>query len=103
MTLLNFKLVIPDGTPCRHEDAAKEKMFLECYSWLVECALNITHGQRERAEDLVHDVFVRFLDRDLLLSEHFVNKLNDPFSGATFLYFGASFNETLCVEGQTSI
>ena len=62
MTLLNFKLVIPDGTPHRRDDTVKEKIFLECYSWLVECALNITHGQRERAEDLVHDVFVRFLD-----------------------------------------
>jgi len=63
MTLLNFKPEIPDGAP-RRDDRTKEKMFLECYSWLRECALNITHGQREHAEDLVHDVFVRFLDKD---------------------------------------
>ena len=64
MTLLNFKLAIRDESPRRREDTVKEKMFLESYSWLVECALNITHGQRERAEDLVHDVFVCFLDKD---------------------------------------
>jgi DNA-directed RNA polymerase specialized sigma24 family protein len=64
MTLLSFKPVAPDGAPRHPGDRQKEKMFLECYSWLVECALNITHGQRERAEDLVHDVFVRFLDND---------------------------------------
>lgn len=68
MTLLSFKPLIPAGTPRRRDDRAKEDMFLECYAWLIECALNITHGQRERAEDLVHDVFVRFLDNDVEVS-----------------------------------
>jgi DNA-directed RNA polymerase specialized sigma24 family protein len=40
--------------------SAREKVFLEHYAWLLECALNMTRGQRERAEDLVHDVFVQF-------------------------------------------
>jgi DNA-directed RNA polymerase specialized sigma24 family protein len=60
MALINFKPMIPDGSPRRNDDQVKETMFLECYSWLVECAVNITHEQRERAEDLVHDVFVQF-------------------------------------------
>ena len=64
MPLLNFKSPIPDGIPRRRDDRSKEKMFLEHYSWLMECALNITRGQRERGEDLVHDVFVQFLDKN---------------------------------------
>ena len=39
-------------------------MFLEHYFWLRECALNITHGEHGRSEDLVHDVFLQFLDKD---------------------------------------
>jgi DNA-directed RNA polymerase specialized sigma24 family protein len=46
---------------------AKERAFLDHYSWLFSCALNMTHGQRERAEDLVQDTCVEFLvkSRDL--------------------------------------
>jgi DNA-directed RNA polymerase specialized sigma24 family protein len=65
MTLFTFKLPIPDGAVRRREDSSRERMFLEHYSWLRECALNITHGQREHSEDLVHDVFLQFLDKDL--------------------------------------
>jgi DNA-directed RNA polymerase specialized sigma24 family protein len=65
MTLFTFKLPIPDGAVRRSEDSSRERMFLEHYSWLRECALNITHGQRDRSEDLVHDVFLQFLDKDL--------------------------------------
>ena len=65
MTILNFNSIMSgDGAPRHHDNQAKEKLFLEYYSWLVECALNITHGQRERAEDLVHDVFVQFLAKN---------------------------------------
>src|SRR5580658_701279 len=60
MTLLNFKPEIPDGSHHR-EDKSRTKMFLEHYSWLLGCAFNITRGQREQAEDLVHDVFLQFL------------------------------------------
>ena len=63
MALLRFRSALPDGSR-RHEDKPREKIFLEHYSWLLECALNITHGQRERAEDLVHDTFLEFLDYD---------------------------------------
>ena len=68
MPLLTFKPEIPDGNPRRREDRSREKMFLEHYSWLLECALNITHGQREFAEDLVHDVFLQFLDKEIDLA-----------------------------------
>jgi len=63
MTILNFRSVISDGSRHR-EDRFREKLFLEHYSWLIGGALNITHGQRERAEDLVHDTFLEFLDCD---------------------------------------
>ena len=33
-------------------------MFLEHCSWLTKCALGITHGQRDHAEDLVHATFL---------------------------------------------
>jgi len=65
MTLFSFKLATPDETVRRSGDRLKENLFLEHYSWLRECALNITHGQRERSEDLVHDVFLQFLDKAL--------------------------------------
>ena len=64
MTLFSCKPAIPDGDHRRREDKSRERMFLEHYSWLRECALNITHGERERAEDLVHDAFLQFLDKD---------------------------------------
>src|ERR1700722_21024086 len=64
MNALGFKSLLPEGGPRRREDKAKEKVFLEHYSWLVECALGLTHGQRDNAEDLVHDVFVQFLAKD---------------------------------------
>jgi DNA-directed RNA polymerase specialized sigma24 family protein len=64
MSLFSFKPASPDENARRREDKSRENLFLEHYSWLRECALNITHGQRERAEDLVHDVFLQFLDKD---------------------------------------
>jgi DNA-directed RNA polymerase specialized sigma24 family protein len=69
MSVLNFKSALPEGNPRRREDKAKEKVFLEHYSWLLQCALGITHGQRELAEDLVHDAFVKFLASDANLDE----------------------------------
>lgn len=68
MAPLKLNPAVPDGTPHRYEDKAKERLFLEHYSWLEQCALNITHGQREHAQDLVHDVFLQFLDSDLDLA-----------------------------------
>jgi DNA-directed RNA polymerase specialized sigma24 family protein len=65
MSILNFKPAVPEGDPRHREDKPKEKVFLEQYSWLVDCALGITHGQREHAEDLVHDTFVQFLAKDI--------------------------------------
>jgi DNA-directed RNA polymerase specialized sigma24 family protein len=65
MSMLSFKPAVPDEDPRRREDQPKEKVFLEHYSWLAECAQSITHGQRDQAEDLVHDVFVQFLAKDL--------------------------------------
>src|ERR1700749_2457401 len=64
MTFLSIKPEFPDGTLRRKGERAAEKLFLQHYSWLLECALNITHGDRERSEDLVHDVFLQFLDKD---------------------------------------
>ena len=39
---------------------SKEKVFLDQYDWLFQSALSLTRGQKERAEDLVHDLFVQF-------------------------------------------
>ena len=64
MTLLNFKLAASDASPRRREDKSREKVFLEHYSWLLQRALAMTHGQRELAEDLVHDAFVQFFTGD---------------------------------------
>jgi DNA-directed RNA polymerase specialized sigma24 family protein len=63
MTLFNFKPPTVDGTP-RLQDKHREETVLEHYSWLRECALKMTHGEREHAEDLVHDAFLQFLDKD---------------------------------------
>ena len=76
MKLFTLKPTIPDGAARRREDSSREKMFLEHYSWLRECALNITHGQRERSEDLVHDVFIQFLDKDVASVEDVRGYLN---------------------------
>jgi len=69
MSILNFKSALPEGSPRRRGDKAKEQVFLEHYFWLLQCALGITHGQRELAEDLVHDAFVKFLTSDVDLDE----------------------------------
>jgi RNA polymerase sigma factor (sigma-70 family) len=60
MGLLNFKTEhLSDGLPAEG-NKSREKVFLEHYRWLLGCALQFTRGQRERAEDLVHDTFVQF-------------------------------------------
>jgi RNA polymerase sigma factor (sigma-70 family) len=46
---------IPGQTPSTHEDT-----FVEHYKHLLEWALRLTNGDRERAEDLVQDAFVQF-------------------------------------------
>src|SRR5579863_1643825 len=68
MLFFSHKTADQHGLQSLLEDQSREKMFLEHYAWLKRCALNITHGARELSEDLVHDVFVQFLDSDLDLS-----------------------------------
>jgi RNA polymerase sigma factor (sigma-70 family) len=60
MALLNFRSEQLLSNPRQQTDRIREKQFLEHYHWLLNCALQFTRGQRERAEDLVHDVFVQF-------------------------------------------
>ena len=60
MALLNFQAEQHQSGFRSDADRAREKVFLEHYRWLQSCAMQYTHGQRERAEDLVHDVFLQF-------------------------------------------
>jgi DNA-directed RNA polymerase specialized sigma24 family protein len=64
MSVLNFKSALRDREPRHREEKVKERVFLEHYSWLAVCALAITHGHRESAEDLLHDAFVQFTGKD---------------------------------------
>jgi DNA-directed RNA polymerase specialized sigma24 family protein len=41
-----------------------EKIFLDHYKWLLECACKLTSGSREEAEDLVQDLYVRFVQSE---------------------------------------
>jgi RNA polymerase sigma factor (sigma-70 family) len=56
MSLIHFKPEEARTGPT----GSKEKVFLEHYDWLLQSALSLTRGQKERAEDLVHDAFVQF-------------------------------------------
>ena len=60
MGVLSFKPERLSVTPCAEGAKIREKIFLEHYRALMGSALQFTRGQRERAEDLVHDAFVQF-------------------------------------------
>ena len=60
MPLLHFKSDALPGGVSAGEARVREKVFLEHYASLKDRALQFTHGQKERAEDLVHDTFVQF-------------------------------------------
>ena len=65
MGLLNFKSDrLPSNFP-QEGEGVRERIFLEHYSSLTDRALQFTRGQRERAEDLVHDTFVQFQIKQL--------------------------------------
>ena len=49
-------LLAPFSKPKSHED-----LFLEHYDWLVQWALQLSHGRREEATDLVHDLYVQLV------------------------------------------
>ena len=49
-------LLAPFSKPKSHED-----LFLEHYDWLVQWALQLNHGRREEATDLVHDLYVQLV------------------------------------------
>jgi DNA-directed RNA polymerase specialized sigma24 family protein len=40
--------------------SSHEDFFIERYEWLLSVALHLTGHDRGRAEDLVHDAFIRF-------------------------------------------
>jgi RNA polymerase sigma factor (sigma-70 family) len=60
MGLLNLKPEPDPGTLYAEGAKIREKIFLEHYRALMDSAMQFTRGQRERAEDLVHDAFVQF-------------------------------------------
>lgn len=39
----------------------REKVFLQLYDWLLKSAYGLTRGSKEEAEDLVQDLYVRFV------------------------------------------
>jgi RNA polymerase sigma factor (sigma-70 family) len=41
--------------------ANHEELFIQRYQWLMRWALRMTDGDREQAQDLVHDTFVQFV------------------------------------------
>ncbi len=58
----------------RQITASHAELFLERYEWLLRRALGLTSGDREQAEDLVHDVYVHFVLNRLHL-ESIVNNI----------------------------
>src|SRR5690349_19577986 len=47
---------------------SQEAAFIEHYNWLIRWALQLTHQDRERAEDLVQEVFSQFANAHTDLS-----------------------------------
>src|SRR5271170_647116 len=39
----------------------RETIFLDHYAWLLDWALRLSRGSKEEAEDLVQDLYVRFV------------------------------------------
>jgi hypothetical protein len=50
----------------------REKVFLQLYDWLLKSAYGSTRGSKEEAEDLVQDLYVRFVQSNAHLD------LSDP-------------------------
>lgn len=46
----------PQRHPLTHEE-----LFVQRYAWLLARVLQLTRGDRHRAENLVHDAFVQFV------------------------------------------
>ena len=65
MSLIHFKTKYGNDP----DFGSNERVFVEQYDWMIQSATNLTRGQRERAEDLVHDAFVQFQVKQQNLGE----------------------------------
>ena len=65
MSLIHFKTKNGNDP----DFGSNERVFVEQYDWMIQSATNLTRGQRERAEDLVHDAFVQFQVKQQNLAE----------------------------------
>jgi DNA-directed RNA polymerase specialized sigma24 family protein len=94
------------------------ELFVEKYDQLLQWALRLTHGDREQAEDLLHEAFVHFTLRQLdftgvenidgylyTVLKHFhlsTLRRSKPIRSIRFLWLNSTPLLWLCVPPSTS-